>query len=455
MEIFITTLCITLIQIPGIILRYIPFAKQVTRKQKKQLIYCYMICFVFQNILFFVIITNTAINSLVYKSLLSFGAFSYLFINCMIIRGMFYQHAFIFGMQSNYILVLHSFAAIILSKYAHTLAPHQQILMQTFIYTALLTITAYPLWRFLKNSFIFNISQENTYHWKMIWLIPVLLCLSNVIGTMNENWISTWQKLASRLATGAATVVAWKYVNLDFNELKEKLSLRSANKLLHAQLKGIKHQAETIRENNEKISILRHDMRHHIQILSSLIDNGELSSASLLLAQLNDDLENTKPIIFCKNPIINSSLLVYINKAEKENIHITSKIDIPLDLPWNSNDIAILLANVLENAINASHNQKEGRKEIQISTKYYDQKLGIIVKNHFDDKVTFNDRGIPISTKEGHGIGMGSISSIVSKYHGTMVCSHEDQWFTISILFSEQFIFKEKKKTQGRFTRLF
>lgn len=438
MEIFITMLCITLVQIPGIILRYIPFAELVTRAQKKQLICCYMICFVLQNILFFVILKHTAINALVYKSLLSFGAFTYLFINCIIIRGMFFQHAFTFGMQSNYILVLHSFAAIILSQYDHMLAPYQQILMQTFIYVTLLIITTYPLWIALKHSFIFNISKGSNYHWNIIWLIPTLLCFSNILSTMNSGWINTWQQLAARLATGAATIVSWACVNLDFKELREKLSLQSTNELLQIQLKGIKHQAETIRENNEKISIFRHDMRHQIQILSSLIDNGEISSASSLLAQLNDNLENTKPIIFCKNPVINSSLLVYISKAKEENIKITSKIDIPEDIPWNSNDIAILFANVLENAINASQNQKEGHKEIQISTRYDDKKLGILVKNRFDSTVLFNDKGMPISTEKNHGIGIGSVSSIVSKYHGTVVCSHEDHWFTISFLFPQQ-----------------
>lgn len=152
-------------------------------------------------------------------------------------------------------------------------------------------------------------------------------------------------------------------------------------------MEAIKAQAETIRENDEKIRILRHDMRHNVQMLSSLIETGELSAASLFVAELNNNLESTRPIVFCKNPVINSSLLVYISKAQEENMEIISEIDIPQNIPWSSSDIAILFANVLENAINASRQQKKGKKEIRITTRYAHEKnwftISLIFSEHF------------------------------------------------------------------------
>jgi len=257
---------------------------------------------------------------------------------------------------------------------------------------------------------------------------------------MDENWINTWRQLLSRLSIGVALFALWKCTNLDFKELEKMQSLKSTNKLLHIQLEAIRHQAENISENDEKIRILRHDMRHNVQMLSSLIQNGELDSASHILEQLNDDLESTKPIVFCKNPVINSSLLVYINRAQKENIEIISEIDIPQNIPWSSSDIAILFSNVLENAINASCQQQKGNKEIHITTRYTDKKLAIVVKNRFDGEVLFNNASMPISMDADHGIGMSSVSTIVSKYHGYVACSHEKGWFTISFMFSEHFI---------------
>jgi signal transduction histidine kinase len=442
MEVFFTVLSITLVQIPAIILRYIPFSRLMTQKQRKSLFYCYSIGFSLQNILLLIILTKTniTINPFLYKMLILFGATIYFCMNCVIIKRMFYQHIFIYGMQGSYSLFLHSFVAIVLSLYAQNIAPNRQLMIQSFTYLLLFTLTAYPLWQLVKNSFILNISAEHDYYWNTIWLIPVLLCSSNTIVTIGGNWINTWQQLLARLLIGIALFVIWKCVNLDFKELEEKLALKSTNKLLHIQMEAISHQAEAIKEKDEKISILRHDMRHNVQILSSLIANGELTAASLVLTQLNEDLESTKPIVFCKNPVINSSLLVYISKAQEEKIEIISEVDIPQNIPWSSSDIAILFANVLENAINASRQQPEGKKEIRITTRYADKKLAISVENRFDGNVLFGNAGMPLSIEEDHGIGMSSVSTIVSRYHGHVVCSHVKGWFTISFMFSEHFI---------------
>ena len=437
MELFIATFSVTIAQIPGLILRYLPFSKLLTSKQKKHLILWYVLCFILQNILFFMILTNIAPNPATYKTLITIGSLLYLLINLVMIKRMFFQHLFILGMVSNYALVLHSFSAIILSQYVHTIPPHRQLIIQTGIYLLLLTLSIYPIWKLLKHSFIFNISTDDNYYWHIIWLIPFFLYIGNTVVTMNRSWINTWQQLVARIATGSAALVAWKTVSLDFKELKEKLSLQSTNKLLHIQMEGINHQAEIIHENNEKINILRHDMRHNIQILSTLINNGELSAASSLLTELNEHLKNTKPIAFCKNTVINSSLLVYISKAQEEHITIQSEVAITQDIPWNSNDIAILFANVLENAIHASRHQQEGHKEIQIAARYDDEKLGIEVRNRFEGEVLFNDSGMPITMEKGHGIGMSSIHAIVTKYHGSMFCSHDNGWFSICFMFWE------------------
>ncbi|PHV72214.1 hypothetical protein CS063_01695 [Sporanaerobium hydrogeniformans] len=437
MKILVVTFAITLALIPGVILRYLPFSKLLAAKQKKHLMLCYILCFITQNIAFFTILKNTQANPAVYKTLITIGGILYLFVNLMMIKNMFFQHLFILGMVSNYALVLHSFSAIVLSQYVHRIPPHRQLIMQTGIYLLLLTLSIYPVWRLLKHSFIFNISREDHYYWHIIWLIPFLLYIGNTVVTMNSCWINTWQQLVARITTGSAALVAWKTVSLDFKTLQEKLFLQSTNKLLHIQIEGIKQQAQTIHENNEKMHILRHDMRHHVQVLSSLIHSGELSAASSLLAELSDNLQSIKPIAFCNNPVINSALLVYISKAKEEHILVTSEVAIPQDIPWNSNDIAILFANVLENAIHASRQQKEGHKEIHIFTKYDDQKLGIEVKNRFEGEILFNDHGMPISLEKGHGIGMSSIHAIVSKYRGSVICSHADHWFTIRFMFSE------------------
>lgn len=438
MEIFCTIASVTLAQIPSLILRYVPFFRLVTNKQKINLLFGYTLSFILQTFVIFITIDkfNIHFTPALYRTIILFGSLAHFCVNCIVIKKMFFQHFFVHGMQASFCLVLHSLVAIILGTYGENIILYIQLMIQSSMFFLLFLLAAYPLWKFTKKSFIVNISSDHNYYWNIIWLIPVLLYFSNISITMKENWIDSWQQFVSRIIMGITIFVLWKCVNLDFKELEEKLALTETNKLLHIQMEAIKHQAETISENDEKIRILRHDMRHNIQMLSSLIESGELSAASSILSQLNDNLESTKPVVFCKNPVINSSLLVYISKAQEENIEIISEIDIPQDIPWNSSDMAILFANVLENAINASLRQAIDKKEIRINTRYENNKLAIIVENRFDGEVLFGGDGMPVSKKEGHGIGMSSILTIVSKYNGYVVCSHKNGWFTISFMFS-------------------
>jgi hypothetical protein len=436
-EIIGTVLAITIAQLPALLLRYIPFSKLTTKLQKKKLAVYYLICFIVENVILHDILSATAVNPLLYKVAIIVGGITYFGINCIVISNMFFKHIFVFSMQTAYSLVLHSCVAIVLSKYAHSIPPSYQVMIQSYTFVLLFALMAYPLWIVLKDSFILKPSFRYDYYWSIVWLLPALLCLGNMIITMNNEWISTWQQFLSRLAMGIAITISWICVNLDMKEIENKLAIQSANALLHIQIEAIDHQAKMIQENDEKLRILRHDLRHNTQILSSLLEKEDYSQAVTLLKHLNDDLVSTKHVVYCQNSIINASLLVYITKAEQQHITVDLKVDFPETLFLDSNDIAILFANTLENAIHASNKQPENARHIRLLTKYQDKKLAIMVENRFDNEILFDESGIPTTLQQGHGTGMTSISTIVSKYHGHMFCSHENGWFTIRFIFSE------------------
>lgn len=436
-EIIGTVLAITIAQLPALILRYIPFSRLTTKLQKQTLVVSYSICFIAQNLVLYYILSRTTVNPFIYKAAIIVGAITYFCINCIVIPKMFFKHIFVLSMQASYSLVLHSCVAIVLSQYAHSIQPSHQVMIQSSTFVLLFVVMAYPLWLILKDSFILKPSFKYDYYWNIVWLVPALLCLGNMMITMNNEWINTWQQFLSRLMMGIAITISWICVNLDMKEIENKLDIQSANALLHIQIEAINHQAKTIQENDEKLRILRHDLRHNTQILSSLLEKEQYPEASLLLKQLNDDLVSTKHVAYCQNSIINASLLVYITKAEQQHITVDPKVDFPETLFLDSKDIAILFANTLENAIHASHKQPDNARHIRIVSKYHDKKLAIVIENRFDEEILFDETGIPTTLQQGHGTGMTSISTIVSKYHGHMFCSHENGWFSIRFIFSQ------------------
>ncbi|MDO5566751.1 MAG: ATP-binding protein, partial [Planctomycetia bacterium] len=254
---------------------------------------------------------------------------------------------------------------------------------------------------------------------------------------LNRELINTWQELLSRIMTGVAAYAVWRMVTLDFKELEEKVELVHINKLLTIRHEAINGQAALINENERRMRIIRHDMRHNIRILSSLIQSGETDAALEMLRGADESIKAQKLIRYCENENINAVLTVYIELAKEVSADVVCEADVPEKTGFDSNDIAILTANVIENAIQAVENEPEEKRIISIKIRYFAHKLCLEVANRCTRQVVFSQDGSPVTTKDGHGIGFSSIRAIIKKYDADMVCTHEDDVFQISCLFCQ------------------
>lgn len=435
---FITIISILLAQLPGAIVRYLPFSLSIDKIQKKKLFTYYFLCFLAQFIILYLAFTSGVIKTspLNYKRIIFLFSFSYTFITVFVIKGVFFKHLFIFGMQGGYSLLIHTVVAICMSLYGTHLPLHLQLLVQSLSFIILFVLVAFPIWKYVKNSLIFKTASNHEYYWNIIWLIPTIAVCSNSLISMEDDWLNNFPGLLSRILMALALFVSWKCVSLDFMLLEKMEFLKNTNKMLHIQSESIKKQAELIEQNDTRNRLFNHDMRHNLQILSSLIESDNKTEAKKLILDLNDSITTIKPITFCKNAVINSALLIYISKAWQENIEVRTDINIPENLPWNNNDLAILYSNALDNAVNASLEQSKEHRHIEVISTFDKGTLAISIKNKYDGTITFGKTGLPITNKANHGIGTHSILSVVNKYNAHLSYSHKDGWFNLLVLFS-------------------
>ncbi len=72
---------------------------------------------------------------------------------------------------------------------------------------------------------------------------------------------------------------------------------------------------------------------------------------------------------------------------------------------------------------------------MKIKSRYEQNQMVILVENYFLGDILFDNKGIPVSQENGHGFGTKSILSIVKKYNGTAVFTHENNIFTAGFIF--------------------
>ena len=169
---------------------------------------------------------------------------------------------------------------------------------------------------------------------------------------------------------------------------------------------------------------LRHDMRSHIANISLLVKNVAGSVNEELESYIGKMEETVSKLDFTYqtgNPI--TDIIIHQKGLEAEKKQIQFKVDFayPPNLLIDIYDIAVILNNALENAIEACR-KTEGNKQIKLHSYVKGSLFFIEIENDFsEDIIIEKESGLPVSSKESgklHGIGISNIQRCAKKYKG-------------------------------------
>ena len=107
---------------------------------------------------------------------------------------------------------------------------------------------------------------------------------------------------------------------------------------------------------------------------------------------------------------------------------------IPMELTIPVFDLAVILGNLLDNAIEAVTYVEE--RKIHIRAKYTKGRLIGEISNSYDGTLLKTPEGILSlkEDKENHGMGIKSVEMTLKKYDGVLQITHDDTKFTAKIL---------------------
>lgn len=196
--------------------------------------------------------------------------------------------------------------------------------------------------------------------------------------------------------------------------------------LLEQEVRIYENQFAIIRQSQHNVRALKHDMKHHIKMLTDMVSEGENEAALKYLVSMGAFMENSEEHVVTGNEKIDSILNYMISKAKGSSIDISWKIQIPEHLDIPVFDINVILSNLFENALNALADVIE--PTFHIMMKYDRGILCISTQNNCSGKKrTFG-------ASEGHGFGLKNIRRIAEKYHGSLTVTERDGDFQISVL---------------------
>ena len=248
-------------------------------------------------------------------------------------------------------------------------------------------------------------------------------------------WIGKWSIEAVLFTTAADSrqylIVTSVSVGLFFVfgmilEKAGKSRQERERELLEQEVRIYENQFEIIRRSQHNIRALKHDMKHHIKMLTDMVSGGENEAALKYLASMGAFMENSEEYVATGNEKIDSIVNYMVSKAKDSGIDVSWKIQIPERLEISVFDVNVILSNLFENAMNALEETEEPACHIRM--KYDRGILCISTQNNCSGKEKIS------GASKGHGFGLKNIRRIAKKYHGSLTTTVRDGDFHASVL---------------------
>ena len=176
----------------------------------------------------------------------------------------------------------------------------------------------------------------------------------------------------------------------------------------------------------------RHDYHNHIQVIKAHLYMNRLEMVDKYLLELEGELERIDSRIRSGNLMIDAILNSKIAVAEKYNINVTCKAEVPEKLPITDIDLCVVLGNILDNAIESCQKLKEN-SFIRIYIAVIKKQMYISIQNSAKEDLDFNERNYITNKRGNHGLGMKRVKILVDKYDGYLNLQNEPGIFASEV----------------------
>ncbi len=195
-----------------------------------------------------------------------------------------------------------------------------------------------------------------------------------------------------------------------------------------------------MRNSQDEVRKLAHDMTNYLIGISGLITENKNQQALDYIKKLNVQLVETK-IIETGDPIINAVIGAKIKWAKEHDIKLLVKINVSEDILINRLDLAVIIGNGLDNAIEAVIPiQDKAKKCISIKLVQKGNYIVIRMINSTDKDIEIVNNTISTSkmNKMQHGIGLENVKTIANKYNGELFLSFQNREFVFKVILTNK-----------------
>ena len=306
--------------------------------------------------------------------------------------------------------------------------PQLYLLCSLFSHT-IIFVACFAIWRFAQSWVkIETISTSGV----LIIIVFPLVSLATMAFlfqmTAKDYSVSHWAILDS-LGLVIANVILMELLH----HIEQEAEERKQNIALQHQLETQLEKTQILLESQKVQRKQTHDFKHHLSVLSSLLQKGDLDAARQYLTEISDVGQLDALVVHSNNPIVDAVLNQKYAQACALGIQVDFTINDLASFPFSNKETVVVLANLMDNAIEACKMQ-EGTRVIRVKIQCSEEKTILSVMNTIKKAPTV-EKGLPATTKPDafmHGYGLQNICSILSAHGACPAIQCQDGWFQFS-----------------------
>ena len=433
--IFMAT-ALTIIQLSSAYLRYLPFSRELSEEKFSRLRKSFLL-WSLVGLTINLCIFADGVTYRAFKLSFSFNWLPYVLISLAIIRGKLPQHCFVLGMQMLWVFMLHALGgmgvALIYGNMAEEFLP-----LQASIYLGLFTVLL-PVERkfFITLLPSAKLFEDRSLRW-YISLLPLIIFIGTTITITEATFLPTWQEKLSHLTIPVVFLLIYRSLSIATQHVEERQLREQNNRQLQRQTESMSAHNALMEKSQSEVAALRRDLGKNYLEIEKLLTAGKNFEAMEFIRRQTKLLDSTRVKTFCTSPLINAALSIYLSRAEKLGIKVRHKIDLPAKTSTDESDVAVLVSNLLENAIEASLKQKNpSAREISLIMRNAGGQNVLEIENRFDLPIKIGENGLPYTSEIGHGLGMMSLEAFAKKYDAFFDFEHTNGFVRLSIYWND------------------
>ena len=251
-----------------------------------------------------------------------------------------------------------------------------------------------------------------------------LMSLATFLQLLSGMEVSQWFVLACCVALLLANTAVFYLLHQMEQAAQSQKKLVALGQQLQIQTANME-SARGLYEAQRKAT---HDFRAQLEVLGQLLQSQEYDAAAKYLDAVSGRQWDRLVLVDCHHPILNALFNTRAGAAEARGIEIRFVVNDLSALPFDQADLTVLLANLLDNAIEACE-KCSGPRAIEVRA-LKEEGFFFSVRNT-SLPVVIRDGQIP-TTKPNprlHGFGLPNVKAIVAKYHGTCAIQYDGGWF--------------------------